>query len=111
MKNPFPGMNPWLEGYWQDVHAKLLVYACDRLNAELPPGLQARVDERLAIDAEPEKPDTYVPDVAITEPWDRPAKPVLGEGGVAVVAAEPTIVDLGRQILRHIEIVDSRTHV
>jgi Protein of unknown function (DUF4058) len=111
MKNPFPGMNPWLEEYWQDVHAKILVYACDQLNAELPLGLQARVDERLAIDAELEKPHTYLPDVAITEPWDQPARPVLGEGGVAVAVAEPTIVDLGQQILRHIEIVDSRTHV
>ena len=52
MKNPFPGMNPWLEDYWRDVHASLLVYARDQLNEELPPGLQARVDERLAIDAE-----------------------------------------------------------
>jgi Protein of unknown function (DUF4058) len=56
-------------GLLQDVHASLLVYARDRLNAELPAGLQARVDKRLAIDAEPERP------------------------------------------LRHIEIVDSRTHV
>jgi hypothetical protein len=55
MKNRFPGMNPWLEEFWQDVHAKILVYACDQLNAELPPGLHARVDERLAIDAEEEK--------------------------------------------------------
>ncbi len=51
MKNPFPGMNPWLEEHWQDVHAKFLVYACDQLNAKLPAGMQARVDERLAIDA------------------------------------------------------------
>ena len=111
MKNPFPGMNPWLEEYWQDVHATLLVYARDRLNGELPPGLQARVDERLAIDAEPERPRTYLPDAAITEPWDQPAKPVVGAGAVAVAAAEPTIVDLGRQIVRHIESVDSRIHV
>jgi hypothetical protein len=46
MKNPFPGMNPWLEEFWRDVHASLLVYACDLLNTELPPGLHARVDER-----------------------------------------------------------------
>jgi hypothetical protein len=73
------------------------VYARDQLNAALPPGLQARVDERLAIDAEPEKPHAYRPEVAITEPWDRPVRPVLGEGGVAVTAAEPTIVDLGQR--------------
>src|SRR4051812_7293071 len=56
MKNPFPGMNPWLEEYWQDVHASLLVYARDQLNIKLPQGFQARIDERLAIDAEPEMP-------------------------------------------------------
>ncbi|MBI4663091.1 MAG: DUF4058 family protein [Verrucomicrobia bacterium] len=111
MKNPFPGMNPWLEPFWRDVHATLLVYARDQLNAELPPGLQARVDERLAIDVEGEKARAYVPDVAIAESWDRPSGPVLGQGGVAVEAAEPTIVDFGEQMLRRLEIVDSRAHV
>ena len=111
MKNPFPGMNPWLEEFWRDVHASLLVYARDQLNAELPADLHARVDERLAIDAEEEKSRTYVPDVAVTEAWDRPARPVLGQEGASVTAAEPTIVDFGQQILRHVEIVDSRSHV
>ena len=111
MKNPFPGMNPWLEEFWRDVHATLLVYARDQLNAELPPGLHARVDERLAIDAEGERARTYVPDVAVAESWDRPSGPVLGHGGVAVAAAEPTIVDFGEQVLRRLEIVDSRAHV
>ena len=74
-------MNPWLEGFWRDVHASLLVYARDQLNAALPPGLQARVDERLAIDAGEEKPGTYLPDLAVTESWDRPAGPVLGAVG------------------------------
>ena len=111
MKNPFPGMNPWLEEFWRDMHAKLLVYACDLLNAELPPGLHARVDERLAVDAEEEKARTYLPDVAVTESLDRPAGPVLGQSGQTVVAAEPTVVDFGQEILRHVEIVDSRAHV
>jgi len=111
MKNPFPGMNPWLEEFWRDVHAKLLVYASDQLNSELPPGLQARVDERLAIDAEEEKARSYVPDVAVTQSWDRPAGPVLGGTGASVAAAEPTIVDFGQEILRHVEIVDSRAQV
>ena len=66
MKNPFPGMNPWLEEFWRDVHAHLLVYASDQLNTELPPDLRARVDERLAVAADEEKPRTYLPDVAMT---------------------------------------------
>jgi hypothetical protein len=40
-------MNPWLEEFWRDVRAKLLVYACDLLNTELPPGLHARAVERM----------------------------------------------------------------
>lgn len=111
MKNPFPGMNPWLQEYWRDVHAKLLVYASDQLNGELPPGLQARVDERLAIASEEDQPRAYLPDVAVTESWDRPAGPVLGLGGQAVAAAEPVVVDFGDAVLRHLEIVDSRAHV
>ena len=104
-------MNPWLEGFWRDVHASLLVYARDQLNSELPRGLQARVDEKLAVAAEEEKPHEYLPDVAVTESWDRPAGPVLGQAGLAAIAAEPIVVDFGQQILRHLEIVDSRAHI
>jgi hypothetical protein len=109
VKNPFPGMNPWLEEFWRDIHASFLVYARDELNAKLPPGLHARIDERLAIDAGEEKTHGYVPDVAITEPWDRAPQPVVAEGGIAV--AQPIIVDLGEEVLRHLEIVDSNAHV
>jgi len=111
MKNPFPGMNPWLEDYWRDVHASLLVYARDQLGGELPPGLHARVDERLAIDVGEEKPREYLPDVALTEPWDQPTSPALGMAGATMKAAEPEIVDLSQVKLRHLEIVDSREHV
>src|SRR5437764_191909 len=83
MKNPFPGMNPWLEEFWRDVHAKLIVYACDQLNGELPAGLHARVDERIAIDAEAGEARHYLPDVAVTESWDRPAGPVFGLACIA----------------------------
>jgi len=58
-------MNPWLEGFWRDVHASLLVYARDQLNAELPPDLHARVDERLSIEADDEKARAYLPDLAL----------------------------------------------
>jgi hypothetical protein len=110
MKNPFPGMNPWLEEYWRDVHARVLVYASEQLNNRLPEDLRARVDERLAIDAGEEKPRTYLPDIAVTESWDR-ARPVLGQTELPVAVAEPVVVDLGQQIVRHLEIVDSREHI
>ena len=104
-------MNPWLEPFWRDVHASMLVYARDQLNEELPAGLSARVDERLAIDASDGKRRAYVPDVAVTQSWDRPAGPVLGQGGARVAAAEPFVVDFGEEILRHVEIVNSQAQV
>lgn len=104
-------MNPWLQEFWRDVHASLLVYARDQLNAELPSDLQARVDERLAIDAGEDRPHTYVPDITVTESWDRPSGPVLGVGGQSVAAAEPTVVEFGNEVLRRLEIVGSRANV
>ena len=39
MKSPFPGMDPHLEAHWRDVHARLIFYACDQLEPQLPPAL------------------------------------------------------------------------
>jgi hypothetical protein len=111
MKNPLPGMNPWLEEHWRDVHASLLVYARDQLNGELPADLTAAVDERLVIDVEEDEPRTYVPDVAISESWDNPVGPALGPGGAAVEAAKPILVDRGERKLRRLEIADAGGHI
>lgn len=45
MNSPFPGMDPYLERYWRDVHTSFLVYARNQLNTRLPDDLQARVEE------------------------------------------------------------------
>jgi len=111
MKNPFPGMNPWLESHWQDVHARLLVYAGDQLNSKLPGDLTASVDERFAFDAGDKRAPRYLPDVSISEGWDTPVGPVLGAGGVAVEAAEPIVVDQGEVKLRRLEISDAAGHL
>src|SRR5437879_3213503 len=93
MKSPFPGMNPWLEEFWRDVHAHLLVYAADQLNGELPADLTASIDERLVIDLEETKPRAYVPNEAISESWDNLRGPALGPDGAAIQAAQPIVVD------------------
>ena len=51
-KNPFPGMNPWLEEHWGDVHTRLTTYACDQLQPRLPSGLRARIEEYVAVESE-----------------------------------------------------------
>ena len=54
MPSPFPGMDPYLEAYWDDVHHRLCTYAADALAELLPGGLVARTERRLVIAAEGE---------------------------------------------------------
>lgn len=94
MKSPFPGMDPYLETHWQDVHQRLIVYACDVLQPSLPDDLRARVEERVFVETEQERIRHIVPDVHVSRVYPpstaRPA--VLKEGGAAV--AEPLVFEL-----------------
>lgn len=47
--SPFPGMDPYLERHWLDVHTSLVGSARSLLNQRLPPDLIARAEERIAI--------------------------------------------------------------
>lgn len=49
MPGPFPGMDPWLEYRWGDVHTSLTTYTRDQLQPQLPPGLQALVEEYVSV--------------------------------------------------------------
>ena len=41
-RNPFPGMNPWLETHWGDVHHTLMSELQSQINTFLPPRMYAR---------------------------------------------------------------------
>ena len=107
MASPFPGMDPYLEEFWRDVHARLVIYASDQLQSRLPGDLRARVEERVVV--EPlagESRDVY-PDVRVVE---------RGRGEGAAVAAsttiaEPLILRLASEPMTetYIEIVDIGT--
>jgi hypothetical protein len=45
-------MDPYLETHWLDVHARLVTYSADELNALLPDSLVARIEERAAVESE-----------------------------------------------------------
>jgi hypothetical protein len=110
MQNPFPGMNPYLESHWGDVHTSLTTYARDQLQPQLPSGLRARVEEYVAVEVDDE-PDgarsRFSPDVRVIEHPDVPS----GSGGAASAAAvaEPVIVPRHTepQTLHYIQIVDA----
>lgn len=49
-RSPFPGMDPYIELRWPDIHARLLVYASNQLNSQLPGDLSARIEETLTVE-------------------------------------------------------------
>ena len=55
-RSPFPGIDPYLERHWRDVHGSLVIYARDALNEQLGGELVARCDERLVIPLPPLDP-------------------------------------------------------
>ena len=113
--NPLPGMNPWLEAYWGDIHTRLTTYSCDAIQRQLPPDLQARVEEYLSVcepDEESRKLRRISPDVQIIE---QPGIAKSTDGGLAVaemVADEPLRVRRRSppQTLRYIQIVDLKAN-
>ena len=91
MPSPFPGMDPYLEKHWGDVHTSLIIYARDQLQAALPGELRARAEERVTVDAPLEDPRTFIPDVHIHEQIGAKARRSrAGLGSIAV--AEPRII-------------------
>jgi hypothetical protein len=88
MRSPFPGMDPYLEAYWRDVHQSLCIYARDALQPQVQPALRARLEERLVVEVDGSRERDIVPDVTITErePWKTTA------GRVALEVAEPLVL-------------------
>ena len=76
MPSPFPGMDPFLESYWGDVHTSLTTYARDQLNRQLPTDLRARVEEYIGVEIEHNEGDRESsqrrPDVSFLERWSPP---------------------------------------
>ena len=70
MQSPFPGMDPYLEHHWGDVHHNLISFAEGWLNERLPRDLRARAQERIVV-ALPGEDREYYPDVRVAE-HDRP---------------------------------------
>lgn len=90
MASPFPGMDPYLERHWRDVHASLVIYARDQLDGRLPRDLRARVEERVFLESTSGVERETYPDVRIVE-RARAAPPAPKVHG-GIITAEPLIV-------------------
>lgn len=77
-ENPFPGMNPWMQGVWSDMHTRLIGYIADALADELPDDLLARAEENISLASAGEEEQVRRADVAVVDPdsWKRGESPV-----------------------------------
>jgi hypothetical protein len=117
MKSPFPGMDPYLESRWGDIHTSLITYARDQLQRQMPPALRVRAQEHVTVQAAGDgnghtapRHGLY-PDVRVVEHPPGAGLPGTAspEGGVAV--AEPLLVPvlLEEVTQRSIRIIDTRS--
>lgn len=106
-RSPFPGMDPYLEAHWRDVHTKLMTYVCDQIQSQLPYDLVARVEESVSVDAEDDS--RYVaPDVSIVEENEYPQFE-FAEASVVAVAEPLLVLEEEPQTARHVRIIDLST--
>lgn len=107
MPSPFPGMDPYLESHWRDVHHRLITYASDAIQEALPPDLRARVEERVVLEGQEGMGGWLAPDIRVIQ-HIRPR-----QGGTATVeqreATAHFLMDRPRERLTegYIEIIDA----
>lgn len=107
--NPFPGMNPFLERHWLDVHTKLITYIADAIAEELPTDLNARSEERVTLHDSSGDEQAMRADVAVVESWRQGIPPQWRPDAAAdagVVISEPQIIVVEEITERWVEITD-----
>ena len=103
MKSPFPGMDPYLEAHWRDVHTSMMTYTCDQIQDQLPFDLVARIEESVSVDSA-DSLRSITPDVRVVEDFE---DAVLGFQTAPVSITEPLLVlEEVPQTARHIRILD-----
>ena len=112
--SPFPGMDPYLEMSWPDVHTQLITLTQSLLNIALPPDLVARVEEEIAVEAvadDPERPMVrrrLGPDVRVFETIEQfgaPAGLAASDGAIALAPFRLALLD-DPITERHVLIID-----
>src|SRR5207245_4553860 len=107
MPSPFPGMDPYLEAHWRDIHAGLIIYTRGALQGVLPGSLRARVEESVLLETPNGLGDhPLFPDVRVVEYGPRRGLARRPEGAVAV--AEPLLVEIRTEPVTQtfLEIID-----
>lgn len=92
MRSPFPGMDPYLEQFWGDVHHTMINRSRAAIQKQLPADLVARVDERVFVEPSEGPPRNIVPDVRVVERGWREEPVLRASNGITV--AEPLVIQI-----------------
>jgi hypothetical protein len=109
MPSPFPGMDPYLERHWGDVHPRLIHDGCNAINRQLGKDLRARMGERLVVERDFDPIRSIYPDVRVfAHDRARQGKKIAAVVTATVAVAEPLVISMPSEELREafIEIVD-----
>jgi hypothetical protein len=108
MPSPFPGMDPYLEKYWREVHESLIIYTRDQLQERLPRPLRVRVEQRVILEQESDTLRDVYPDVYVVE-HSRPHAAEQETTPAAVLEEKPLRITLlnGTLTEGYLEIVDA----
>ena len=93
MPSPFPGMDPYLEKHWGDVHFSMIGFIRNQLRRSLPRSLRARAQERVYVETAYGNPRAIYLDVRIVERRGKPKRsPTAAVEGGAIAVAEPLVI-------------------
>ena len=93
MKSPFPGMDPFLEGYlWPDVHSRLASVIAELVGIQIAPKYVARIELYTVTDDAPEEDiGIMYPDVEVLKNIDIVREPPSPAYGNVTTISPPTI--------------------
>jgi hypothetical protein len=107
MKSPFPGMDPYLEARWGDVHTALCIEIRSSLQPRLPKALRARAQQDVLLEESGDNGENqrFEADIAVVETGEASRR---SSSGAALATVEPVVIrhipELERN--RWVEIID-----
>ena len=89
MPSPFPGMDPYIEGYeWDDFHGRMITAMSDALVPRIRPRYAVRTERRVYLEHDVDDPKFIRPDLTILSDEERGLLPD-GSSAASVTVAEP----------------------
>ncbi len=101
--SPFPGMDPWLETFWDSVHTRLVTAVCEQVGVRLPAGLVADVETTVYVLEAGDDRGRPKPDVSVVRSPVAPAGVAVGTA--AALVTPPYLVTVPAEPVRLAHVV------